>query len=145
MKRDSRLRDQLDAHAFTRPLDAVWPEALRLLSERQYELIGKDRAVVGLPEQGVLGRVFAKGFETRGLGGGKRALETNPDGKMRRYRVEGTDAGNGTSRVLFYLVQASSDSPNETEARDLSMELALVNRIEPDVAERIVAAVGEPR
>jgi hypothetical protein len=142
LKRDARLREALDAHAFARPLDEVWPEALRLLNERQYELVGKDREVVGAREQSYLGRMFAKGFETRDLGGGKRELETNPDGKMRRYRVLGTDAGNGTSHVLFYLLQGSTDSPSETDSRDLAMELALVQRLEPEAAQHIASAAG---
>jgi hypothetical protein len=57
------LRDELDAHRFSRSLDAVWPEALELLTERDYEVLGRDRAVVGLEEQGSLASFFKNALE----------------------------------------------------------------------------------
>jgi hypothetical protein len=142
-KHDARVREELDAHQFTRPLDAVWPEALKLLTERDYEVLGRDRAVVGLKEQSTLESVFQKGFETRDLGHGKWALETNPDIKMRRFRVEGIATDRGHCRVTFYLVQAYSQDVSEDVSRDISMELALVERIEPENAERIARVADE--
>jgi hypothetical protein len=142
-KRDARLRDELDAHRFSRSLDAVWPEALKLLTERDYEVLGRDRAVVGLEEQGSLASFFKKGFETRDLGNGKRALETNPDKRMRRYRVEGTALDADHCRVTFNLVQAYSQDISEDVDRDIFMELALVERVEPEVAKHIQAAAEE--
>jgi hypothetical protein len=144
MKRDARLREELDAHRFKQPLDAVWPEAQRLVYERGYELVGRDRAVVGAGEQGTIARVFSKGHETRSVGNGRRVLETNTDGKQRRYRVQGFDGGDGTCRVVFVLVQTSQDTSSESETRDLLVELALVDRVDPEEAQRIVAAV-EPQ
>ena len=140
LERASRLREQLDDHRFAQPLDAVWPQAIKLLAERDYEVLGRDRAVVGLGPQSALGSFFQKGFETRDLGGGRRALETNPDVKMRRYRAEGTTIDAGHCRVVFYVVQAKTEDVSEDEARDIHMELALIEQVEPEVAERITAA-----
>jgi len=139
-RRDASLRDELDAHLFARPLDAVWQEALKLLTERDYEVLGRDRAVVGLKEQTSLESFFQKGFETRDLGNGKRALETNPDKRMRRYRVEGTAIDADDCRVTFHLVQAYSQDISEDVDRDIFMEFALVERVEPEAAKHIETA-----
>jgi len=125
-------------------LDAVWPEALTLLNESDYEVLGRDRAVVGLKEQSTLASFFQKGFETRDLGHGQWTLETNPDIKMRRVRAEGTAIDRDHCRVTFYLVQAYSQDVSEDVSRDISMELALVERIEPENAARIARVAKEP-
>lgn len=145
MKRDGRLREQLDAHQFHQPIDTVWTEARKLLADRGYDLVGHDRVAVGLDPQSALATIFAKGFETRDLGGGKRALETNQDSDLRRYRVEGVPTGPDSCRVTFYTVQANPDTPNERQTRDLGMELTLFERLDPRTAERMETAVNEAK
>jgi len=142
-QRDARMRSELDAHQFARPLDEVWPEARRLVAESGYDLVGSDREALGIPPQGALQRMLSKGYETRSLGNGKRALQTDQDMKMRRYRVEGTAIDAGHARVVFWLVQGSDQNPEESETRDTAMELALIERVEPDVAQRIAATVDQ--
>jgi hypothetical protein len=139
-KRDARMRAELDAHEFQRPLLSAWPEVLRLLNDRGYDLVGGDRVTIGLPSQNRVQHLLSKGFDTREVGGGKIALETDQDGKLRRYRVEGTPTAADRCRIVFHVVQAREDG-GQDETRDLSMELALVERLDPDAAERIAAVV----
>ncbi|MFL5262201.1 MAG: hypothetical protein ACJ79E_11360 [Anaeromyxobacteraceae bacterium] len=139
-KRDARMRAELDAHEFQRPLLSAWPEVLRLLDDRGYDLVGGDRVTIGLPAQNRVQNLLSKGFDTREVGGGKLALETDQDGKLRRYRVEGTPTAADHCRIVFYVVQAREDG-GQDQTRDLPIELALVERLDPDAAERIAAVV----
>ncbi len=59
---------------------------------------------------------------------------------MRRYRVDGTAIDADHCRVAFHLVQAYSQDISEDVDRDIFMELALVERVEPEVAEHITNA-----
>ncbi|GEJ57091.1 hypothetical protein [Anaeromyxobacter diazotrophicus] len=139
-KRESALRRELNGYQLPRPLAAVWPDALRVLSERGVQLVGRDRATVGQPEQNTWGQLLSKGFETREDGGGRWVAESNADGERRRFRVQGTDLGRGTSIVRYVSIQAHPDDPAEDEARAIDLELALVQRVDPGAAARMLAA-----
>jgi hypothetical protein len=138
MKRNERLRSELDAHRFQQPLTAVWPAALRLLHDRQFDLVGNDRLYLGDEAQGSWGRMLAKGFETRVAPKGGLVSETNPNGAHLRYRVEGRDTGSGTCRITYTAVQRDADDPSEEEARDVDMELELVRRVDAAAAAGIM-------
>jgi hypothetical protein len=136
-RREGRLRDELDAYRIEKPLEQVWPEAMRVVLERGYQPVGKDREVVGLAPQGTWGNLLAKGHETQRLGSDGLVLETNQDAEKRRYRVEGRRAGSG-SRVKFVVVQQRPDDPSEELSRDLDAELELVRRFDPAGAARLI-------
>lgn len=138
-RRDQRLRDQLDAHQFPKPLSEVWPEALRLLAERDYQLVGKDREIAG--QRGDEGTPLNRGFETRQYSDGRRAAETRPNSAEIRYRVEGVPAGDGACRVYFFALHRAVAEYDKWSHRDALMELAFVQRVEPEVADRIEQAV----
>ncbi|HET9597352.1 MAG TPA: hypothetical protein VFP65_17310 [Anaeromyxobacteraceae bacterium] len=136
-RREGRLKDGLDGYAIDKPLEEVWPEAMKVALERGYEPVGKDRAVLGLPPQGTWGNLLAKGHETQRLGSDGLVLETNQDAEKRRYRIEGRRAGTG-SRVRFVVVQQRSEDPSEELSRDLDAELELVRRFDPAGAARLI-------
>jgi hypothetical protein len=137
-KRTARLEHQLDEHRFQKPLAEVWPVALRLLADRQYELVGKDRAAVGQREYGSFLR---RGFETREYSDKRRAAETMMNGDGVRYRVEGTDFDGKSCRVVFFALPRNAPDYAKWNYRDVEMEMDLVWRVEPKIADRIDAAV----
>ncbi len=136
--RESRLRRELDAYAFQMPLSEVWPAALHLLADQDYGLVGKDRAVVG---QAGDADFLRRGFETREYSGQRRAMETMQNSAGVRYRMEGEQTKGGC-RVFFFAFTRGDPEYDKWKFRDVHMELALVQRIEPDAAERIEAAMG---
>lgn len=140
VQRESRLREALDAHEFQEPLSVVWLEARKLLWERQYPLAGRDRAAVGAPPESIVTRFTRGGFETRPSGKSGLVLETREDKVRVRYRAEGTSTGEGASRLVFVAVRRTGGSPSEERSRDLELEIELIQRLEPQVAERILAA-----
>lgn len=137
---EARLRRQLNGYQLPRPLAAVWPEALRVLAARGVELTGKDRATVGQAEESGVGELLSKGFATRDLGGGRWVAETDTFRANLRYRVQGTDLGQGRAIVRYFLVQWKPDLGQEDVSRELELELALVKRVDPAAAERMAGA-----
>lgn len=141
VRRDARLREALDAHPFQQPLLVVWPAALHLLAEHHYQLVGRDRAAVGAPEESRWKPLTARGFATRKLGGHGLVLETRENDSHTRYRVEGAEKPPGMCHVTFTAVRRTGEVPSEEKSRDLDLELELVRRLEPDAAARIVQSV----
>ena len=141
-RRDARLRADLDAHVFHLPLRVVWPVALHLLADHGYQLVGRDRLVVGAPPAGRFKRLTAGGFETSGYKGHGLVLETMEDSSRSRYRLEGSEIGGKSCRLVFIAIRRTGLSPAEERSRDLDMELELARRVEPDEAARIQAASG---
>ncbi len=137
-------RKALDDYEFQKPLQEVWPEALRLVAEADYPLNGKDRTLVGLDEQSTLGKIFAKGHETQ-LRDGKWVAESGYGRDRRRYRVVGVETGPKTSKVTYVSLKARDDLTQDEEARDTDMQLALVRRLDPAAADRIEAAANAAR
>jgi hypothetical protein len=141
VRRDDRLREALDAHRIQQPLSVVWPAALRLLADHHYQLVGRDRAKVGAPEESRWKPFMARGFATRKLGDHGLVLETRENQSSTRYRVEGIDSPANTCRVTFTSVRRTGEVPSEERSRDLDLELELIRRLEPEVAARILQAV----
>ncbi|HTP28011.1 MAG TPA: hypothetical protein VMK12_20445 [Anaeromyxobacteraceae bacterium] len=133
MRRDRRLRKELDGHRFQQPLSVVWPAGLRLLAERGYELVGHDRTVVGAPEEAWWKHVIGGGFETTRLDGQGLVMETKRNASGIHYRLEGTEVSPGACRVLFFTVRQTEGAP-EHRSRDLEAEFELVRRLEPAAA-----------
>jgi len=139
VRRESRLREQLDEHRFQQPAAKVWPAVLRLLDDRHLRLAGRDRAVVGAAPDSWLSKLTKGGFESRADGKGGLVLETREDPSALRYRAEGMDTGGGTCRVVFTAVRRTGRTPSEERSRDLDLEIELVRRLEPEAAARMLA------
>jgi hypothetical protein len=146
-RHEARLDAQLQGYRFHQPLEAVWIAALHVLADRGYQLVGNDRVLVGQPPAGALNEVTGGGFETSRTGEHTRVMETMESGGRFqtgfRYRVEGSDAGGGTCRVVFIAIQRVKDSLDEHESRDADMELELVRRLDPADAARVLEATGD--
>jgi hypothetical protein len=120
--RQAYIQDQTRAHAYAKPIAAVWPEVRKLL--------------------------FEKGFKTKDSDTGNSfSLETEEkkdgDGKV-RYLVLGTKVDEGSCKVEFTRMGAGVLGP--TSERDLDLEWVLLRRVEPESGERIeheASAAGE--
>jgi hypothetical protein len=140
-RREGRLREALEARPLPRPCAAVWPDALRVVAERGYELVGADRDALGLPALHPWRAALSKGFETRALGAGGRVLESGADADGHRYRVEGREAGGGCE-VRFLVVTMRDGPGSEETGRDAGAELELLRRVDPEAAAAVEAAAG---
>ncbi len=68
--------------------------------------------------------------------------ETNYGPERKRYRIEGTDTGGGTCRIVFVALYARDELSVEDSARDYDLELELVRQVEPHAAARIEATAA---
>jgi hypothetical protein len=141
-----RLREQLDAYSIPKPLAEVWPDALRFVSARGFELVGKDRRVLGQEEQSVFSKIFTAGHETQAVSGRQWKAETASNRQRQRYRVLGTQTGPERCRIEFYSLQAGDPLRDgemggpAREFRDLQLEVEFVETYDAEQARRIAAA-----
>jgi hypothetical protein len=124
----------------------LWPEVQRFLDERGYELVGSDRAALGLPRRALLSRIFSSGHDTRIERNGSRVLETGEDARGVRVRARATPVLGRGCRVSFVAIQRSaSDLSSFHEERDPELELVFLRRVAPEVAAQVEAReAGHP-
>jgi hypothetical protein len=145
------MREQLDAYSIPKPLDEVWPEALRFVNGRGFDLVGKDRQVLGQAEQSTLGKIFSAGHETQAVSGRQWKAETAANGQRQRYRLLGTQTGPASCRIEFYSLLAGDPlrdgemSAPVREFRDLQLELEFVERYDAERAKQIAATARSAR
>jgi len=134
--RRAELRRGLDQSRLSHSPAEIWPELLRFLHERGYPLVGNDPAAVGLPAQGMVGKLFSSGHETRVRADGSRILETNVQVRSRtRIRAEALAASGGGSFLRITVLKQSEMNPAEyAEEKDEELELALLQRLDPAAA-----------
>ena len=136
--REAKLRRGLDEYAYPRAVAEVWPEVQRLANERGYPLVGADRKAVGLEARNRVLEAFSPGFDTRTRATGGRILETGAGEGGYRLRAEAWPAGSGGCRVVFTRLKRDDTNPAlQLETRDLGLELALLQRLDPVAAARV--------
>ncbi|WP_242341377.1 MULTISPECIES: hypothetical protein [Anaeromyxobacter] len=136
-QREARLRAALDAQGLSRPLAEVWPAALRLLDERGFDLGSDDGVSIGKAPLGTVSQLLSQARDTRTVKGGRWVAETDLDGSDVRYRVEGTELGGGSCRVIFFKIAGTLEGRDEREHRDVELELELARRVDPAAAARL--------
>jgi hypothetical protein len=154
--RADALRAQLDAYRFSLLMDEVWLEARRLLADRNLPLAGEDARAVGQPELGFGDRLLSPARETHGYGedvgllqklgvfdrkGGSgpsgRSLDTGWRRVRDRYHLDALEQDGGVRVVFLRITENSTDHREQPPVRDLELELALVQRLDPEAAARI--------
>ena len=135
---------ELDATVLARPLDQVWPEVLRLLAAGGFPLTGADADAVAQPAR-FLDGLFTRARETVVDGDGRR-LDTGWGPGRIRYHVEGVPAEGGC-RVRFFAAREDHTEHNRDADthRDPDLELALLERVDPEAAARVRASQATPR
>jgi hypothetical protein len=141
--RQRALEAQLSGWQGAQPLDEVWQEARRLLSERGYPLAAKDAEAVGQKSGSWVERLLSKAHETVVRGPAERSLETGWGRSRNRYKLESHPRDEGFQVFFWRIDEAMQDRPGHS-TRDLELELALVRRVDPEAAARIDAALSAP-
>lgn len=136
--REAKLKRGLDGYTYPRTVAEVWPEVQRLADERGYPLVGSDRTALGLSPRSRLLEAFSPGFDTRTRATGGRILETGAGDGGYRLRAEAWPAGSGGCRVIFTRLKRDDTNPAlQLETRDLELELALLQRLDPVAAAKV--------
>lgn len=161
-RRTQRLQHELDALRYTKPLDEVWQEARRLLSERGFPLAGEDAQAIGASEMSLAERIFSPERATyrvdediallQRAGGSSRSdvtrlgLDTGwgKGSPRERRHLEALAEGEQVRVVIMRVVEDVTEH-REASARDLELELDLARRLDPAAAERVAAAAATAR
>lgn len=138
----AKLQRELDRARVDRTPAEVWPQVLKFLSDRGFELAGEDRLAVGLPERSRLSEAFALGHGARVLAdGASRVSETGKNSEGVRIRAEGLAVPGGGCRVRLTTLKRDAMNPGvEIEARDVDLELALLGQLDPSAAAQVLGA-----
>jgi hypothetical protein len=141
--RDDYLRQSLGSFVYEMNCQSLWPDVLRLLASKGYQLVGVDRAVTGQQRQSALGNFFSEGFATRETYDGGLTVATGWDQAWVRYRAIGTVVPPGRCSVTFTRdSQPDSNDPGTMVSRsDWDMALELLQRVDPAAAARIEAGM----
>jgi hypothetical protein len=160
--RTEKLRAELDALHYQKPMIEVWDAVRHLLADQGYPLAGPDAAAVGQKPMDTMARIFTAAQPThayreddgllqqlgafRGDPSTARTGLTLETGWFRtrvRYRADAFDEPGGI-RVVFTRIDEDPTSHRERPTRDLDEELSLARRLDPEAAARIEAAVEKP-
>jgi hypothetical protein len=139
------LKTELEAFRYRQPLDVVWPEVRRLLSDRGLALAGQDAKAAG-QKSGVMAQFSSAARETRSTETGGLVMETGWNEYGFRWRAEAEPEAGGL-RVVFTRIQANQSEQvgwDGVTLRDHDMELDLLRRVDPEAASRIDALVDPP-
>jgi hypothetical protein len=135
--RGKQVRAGLETFRYRQPIDQVWPVVRRLLADRGLALAGKDAAAVG-QKSGAISQFSSSAKETRSTPGGGLLLETawNQDGV--RWRAVAEPEPGGLRVVLTRITINSQEFGSDgVTLRDYDLEFDLLQRIDPDSAERV--------
>ena len=125
----------------------VWPDVLKIVGEKGYPLVGRDRQYAGQGTQGALAKIADQGHETRAVEGGGLEVLTGwlaaAEGNS-RYEVRASPGTPSGCAVTFtYVYTGTIDPSNDRRETDWRIQLELVKRLQPDAAARIEA--GAPK
>ncbi|MBN1959824.1 MAG: hypothetical protein JW841_02655 [Deltaproteobacteria bacterium] len=127
------LKNEMKDYEYNRNLAAIWPLMLHFFAQQNYPLEGNDRKITGQEGHGFVRGIFSRSSETKEIGDGQRAMETDWKGPN-RYRVVGTETGSNRCKIhIFLIVQDHGQANRERiENRDFEIEMALRDRIQPE-------------
>lgn len=135
-----RLEAALDDARIERPLDEVWGEVRRLLSERGYPLGGADADATGQERFGTMFDAISRARESAPTARGGRSLETGWGRGARRYVAEAVPDGAGW-RVRLDEIREDPFRPmrDGQRRRDAALEVELLARLDPAGAAALLA------
>jgi hypothetical protein len=146
--RTAYLKTQLGAYRYAQPIDDVWQQGRKLLSDRGFGLAGKDAEAVGQKEN-FFRALLSPARETRANGTGGQFLETGWNGDRQRFRMEALADEKGFRVEFTRFDEDPSRTGGVIREHDTEMDLDLVRRVDPVAAARIqegmdLAAAGKP-
>jgi hypothetical protein len=142
--RGKQVRAGLETFRYRQPVEQVWPVVRRLLADRGLTLAGKDAAAVG-QKSSLMSQFSSAAKETRPTPGGGLLLETAWNQDSERWRAEAEPDAGGL-RVVFTRIQLNQQEfgSDGVALRDHDLEFDLLQRIDPDAAERIEEGRAAP-
>jgi hypothetical protein len=139
------VRDAMREYRFPKACEALWVDALKVVADQGFGLVGSDRELAGQEKQGVISNFLNRGHATTRDDDGVFESESDANGQGFRYLVKGKPAGPDGCFVQFYGIQDDRANSTENRHRDYDQELLLLARIDPTAAARILEAADKAK
>ncbi|HET8722915.1 MAG TPA: hypothetical protein VFM53_01845 [Anaeromyxobacteraceae bacterium] len=143
--RQAYVADAMRNYAFPKPCEELWVDALKLVAEQGFHLVGADRKLVGQDEQGFITNFLNRGHSTTRDDDGVLETETDSNRQGFRYLIRGKPGEKKTCFVTFTGIQEEKVNASETRYRDYEQELMLLSRVDPAAAARILDAADKAK
>ncbi|HQR29527.1 MAG TPA: hypothetical protein PLL32_03890 [Anaeromyxobacteraceae bacterium] len=143
--RQAYVADAMRSYAFPKPCEELWVDALRLVAEQGFHLVGADRKLVGQDEQGFITNFLNRGHATTRDDDGVLETETDANRQGFRYLIRGKPGEKKTCFVTFTGIQEEKVNATENRHRDYDQELLLLSRVDPAAAARILEAADRAK
>lgn len=143
--RQAYVADAMRNHPFPKPCEELWVDALKLVAEQGFQLVGADRKLVAQDEQGFITNFLNRGHATTRDDDGVFETETDSNRQGFRYLIRGKPGEKKTCFVTFTGIQEEKVNATENRHRDYEQELMLLSRVDPAAAARIMDAADKAR
>jgi predicted small secreted protein len=143
--RQAYVRDSMRDYRFPRACEALWVDALKVISSQGFDLVGSDRELAGQEKQGVVSNFLNRGHATWRNDDGLFEAESDSDRQGLRFVIRGKPAGPDGCFVTYTAVQEDKANSTETRNRDYDQELLLLSRIDPGAAAKIYEGADKPK
>jgi hypothetical protein len=136
----AHVRDSMREYRFPKACEDLWVDALRVIADQGYGLVGSDRELAGQEKQGVITNFLNRGHATTRDDDGVFEAESDADANFVRFLVRGKPAGTGGCFVQFIYILDDRNTSTEKRHRDYEMELTLLSKVDPAAAAKIAEA-----
>jgi hypothetical protein len=137
-KRQAYVADAMRAYPFPKACEVIWVDALTVIAEQGFQLVGNDRKLVGQEEQGFITSFLNRGHATTRDDDGVFEAETDANRQGLRYLVRGKPGEKNVCFVTYTGIQEDKANSTDTRYRDFDQELLLLSRVDPAAAARIL-------
>jgi hypothetical protein len=132
------VRDAMREYRFPKACEVLWVDALKVIANDGFGLVGADRELAGQEKQGVISNFLNRGHATTRDDDGVFEAESDANGQALRFLVKGKPAGPDGCFVQFFGIQDDRTNSTETRFRDYDKELQLLSKIDPLAAAKIL-------
>ena len=139
------VRDTMREYRFPKACEVLWVDALKVIAEQGFGLVGNDRELAGQEKQGVITSFLSRGHATTRDDDGVFEAVSDSSGQGLRFLVTGRPAGADGCFVQYFSIQEDRANSSEARHRDYDQELLLLARVDPAAAARVLEAADKAR
>jgi hypothetical protein len=134
------VRDAMRDYRFPKACDALWVDALKVISAEEYGMVGTDRELTGQDKQGFVTNFLNRGHATTKDDQGIYESESDANSQNVRIQVRGKPAGTDGCFVQYFSILDDRINSVERRHRDYDLELKLLAKVDPAAAAKIATA-----
>jgi hypothetical protein len=139
------VRDTMREYRFPKACEVLWVDALKVIADQGFGLVGSDRELAGQEKQGVITNFLNRGHATTRDDDGVFEAVSDSNGQGLRYLVKGKPAGADGCFVQYFSIQEDRANATEARHREYDQEILLLARVDPAAAARVLEAADKAK